>query len=99
MRGWTGRAPYGSSATRADDARREIALPLALFRELERLSLVHDRSVDELIRHAVEIHYSHAAVSARHRLVDRLARLEAELGDPDELHDQIVEDSRAMRSR
>ena len=72
------------------DSTASVALPHALIHELERLALVHDRSVGELIRHAVEIHYSDAAVSARHRLVDRLARLEAELGDVDELHEQIA---------
>ena len=75
-----------------------MPLPMELFRELERLSLLHERSVSDLIRHAIEIHYGDAAVSARHRLVDRLARLEAELGDAETLQDQIVADSRTLRS-
>ena len=78
---------------------KSIPLPLELYRELERLSLLHDRTVSDLIRHAVEIHYSDAAVSARHRLVDRLARLESELGDPEALQEQIAEDSRTIRAR
>ena len=77
-------------------ALKSILIPLELYRELERLSLVHERSVSDLIRHAVEIHYSDAAVSARHRLVDRLARLESGLGDAEVLQDQIAEDSRAI---
>lgn len=81
------------------NAVKNISLPLELCRELERLSLLHERSVSDLIRHAVDIHYSDAAVSARHRLVDRLARLESELGDPESLQDQIAEDSRAIRAR
>lgn len=78
---------------------KPIGLPLELYRELERLSLLHDRSITELIRHAIEIHYGDAAVSARHRLVDRLARLEAELGDAETLHDQIAANSRVVRAR
>lgn len=81
------------------DTIKSIPLPIDLCRELERLSLMHERSVSDLIRHAVEIHYSDAAVSARHRLVDRLARLESELGDPEALQDQIAEDSRTIRAR
>lgn len=77
----------------------DISVPLELYRELRRLSFLHERSVVELIAHAVEIHYGDAAVSARHRLVDRLARLEAELGDQERLQEQIVEESRAMRAR
>jgi hypothetical protein len=76
-----------------------IRVPVDLYRELERLALLHERSIVDLIRHAVAIHYSDAAVSARHRLVDRLARLESALGDPETLHDQIAADSRAVRMR
>ena len=76
-----------------------ITVPLELYRELRRLSLLNERSVSELIGHAAEIHYGNAAVSARHRLVDRLARLEAELGDRERLQEQIVKDSRAIRAR
>lgn len=78
------------------EAFKSIPIPLELYRELERLSLLHERSVSDLIRHVVEIHYGDAAVSARHRLVDRLARLESELGDAETLQDQIAEDSRAI---
>ena len=78
------------------DAVKSIPIPLELYRELQRLSLLHERSVSDLIRHMVELHYSNAAVSARHRLVDRLARLESELGDAEALQDQIAEDSRAI---
>ncbi len=81
------------------DATMNIAVSLELYRELKRLSLLHERSVSELIGHAVEIHYGDAAVSARHRLVDRVARLEAELGDEERLQEQIAEDSRALRAR
>ena len=79
------------------EATENVALPAKLCRELERLSVLHECSVDELIRYAVEIHYGDAAVSARHRLVDRLARLEAELGDPERLHEEIAEQSRTIR--
>ena len=78
------------------DAVKSIPIPIELYRELERLSLLHERSVSDLIRHMVEIHYSNAAVSARYRLVDRLARLESELGDAETLQDQIAEDSRTI---
>jgi predicted CopG family antitoxin len=81
------------------EATMNITVPLELYRELKRLSLLNERSVSELIGHAVEIHYGDAAVSARHRLVDRLARLEAELGDQERLQEQIVEESRAIRAR
>lgn len=75
---------------------KNIPIPLELYRELERLSLLHERSVSDLIRHVVEMHYGDAAVSARHRLVDRLARLESDLGDAETLQEQIAEDSRAI---
>lgn len=75
---------------------KNLPIPLELYRELERLSLLHERSVSDLIRHVVEIHYGDAAVSARHRLVDRLARLESDLGDAETLQEQIAEDSRAI---
>ena len=78
---------------------RSVSLPIDLYCELDRLSLLHERSLSDLIRHAVEIHFSDAAVAARHRLVDRLARLESELGDPESLQEQIAEDSRTIRSR
>ena len=78
---------------------RSIELPAELYRELRRLALVHERSMDELIRHAVEIHFSDTAVAARHRLVDRLARLEAGLGDRDQLQDQVADSSRSLRER
>lgn len=73
-----------------------IKVPQELYRKLERLSLLHERSVSDLIRHALDIHYSDDAVSARHRLVDRLARLESRLGDEETLHDQIAHDSRII---
>ena len=76
----------------------EVALPVELYRDLKRLALRHERSVAELIRHAVEIHYGNAAVAARLRLVDRLARLEAGLGDEDRLHDEIANEARTLRS-
>ena len=78
---------------------RNVPLPWSLYRELDRLAMLHEKSVPELIGHAVEIHYGDAAVSARHRLIDRLARLEAELDDPENLHDQIAENSRIVRTR
>ena len=78
---------------------RNVTLPLELYRELDRLSLLHERSLSDLIRHAVEIHFSDTAVAARHRLVDRLARLESELGDAEALQEQIAEDSRTLRAR
>lgn len=78
---------------------RSISLPIDLYRELDRLSLLHERSLSDLIRHAVEIHFSDAAVAARHRLIDRLARLESELGDAETLQEQIAVDSRTIRSR
>ena len=78
---------------------KSVSLPIELYRELDRLSLLHERSLSDLIRHAVEIHFGDAAVAARHRLVDRLARLESDLGDAETLQEQIAEDSRAIRSR
>lgn len=82
-----------------DEPVTSIPVPVDLYRELERLAMLHERSMADLIRHAVAIHYSDAAVSARHRLIDRLARLESALGDPETLQDQIAADSRAVRMR
>ena len=78
------------------DAVKSIPIPLELYRELERLSLLHERSGSFFIRHVVEIHYSDAAVSALFCRCVLLARLESELGDAETLQDQIAEDSRAI---
>lgn len=95
--GRNGETPRTRGRMRGEGSTRSVSLPLELCRELERLALLHERSVSDLIRHAVEIHFSDAAVAARHRLVDRLARLESELGDPETLLEQIAEDSRTVR--
>lgn len=78
---------------------KEIAVPLDFYRRLQTLATKHQRSVSELLQQAVEIHYGETAVAARMRVIDRLARLEASLGDPSELADEITAESRRIRRR
>ena len=90
----------GSGRNRSDtQVTTSITFPADFYRKMRKLSLTHDKSVSELVQHAIEMHYSDAASSARHRLIDRLARLEADIGDPETLFEQISEASRVVKAR
>ena len=70
----------------------------ALYRRLENLSMRHERTVDELLEAAVEMHYGEESVNARFRVVDRLARLEADLGgDPASVTGDLMDALRSYR--
>lgn len=78
--------------------RKIISVSGRFYRRLEKLSLRHDRTVDDLLEHAIELHFGEEAAEARLRLMDRLARLEACLGDPDLLLEEVAEQTRVLRS-
>jgi hypothetical protein len=88
----------GETVTERVD-QRLISISGRFYRRLEELSLRHDRTVDDLLEHAIELHFGDDATQARLRLMDRLARLEARLGDSDALLEEIAEATRALRSR
>lgn len=76
---------------------RDVSVPEDFYRRLERLALRYERSVADLVQYAVDVQFGEEAATARLRLMDRLARLEAGLGDPETLHEEIARDARAMR--
>lgn len=78
---------------------KEIPVPLDFYRRLQTLASKHQQSVSELLQQAVEIQFGETAVAARMRVIDRLARLEASLGDPSELAEEITTETRRMRRR
>lgn len=82
--------------------RKVIDVPVGFYRRLEQLALRHDRTVGDLLEHAIEIHFGDEVAQARLRLIDRLARLEARLGDSEDsdlLLEEIADQSRALRSQ
>lgn len=79
--------------------RKVIDVPGGFYRRLEQLALRHDRTVGDLLEHAIEIHFGDEVAQARLRLIDRLARLEARLGDSELLLEEIADQSRALRSQ
>jgi hypothetical protein len=96
----------------ADSIQAKGAVPVSmvLFHRLQMLAAEQQRSVSELVEQAVELQFGQSAVpepgptpgeselsEARLRLIDRLARLEAGLGDPEELHEQVRRESRRLR--
>ena len=87
-----------STMTSQPDA--TIALPPALLRRLEELASRHERSVEDIVRQAIELHYDDddSVESARSRLVDRLARLEAGLGDAATLQEQVAAETRRLQA-
>ena len=76
-----------------------IQLPRRLAKKLEWLAVRHERTVSGLIEHALEIQYGEAVAAARLRVVDRLARLEASLGDAAELERDLARETFAFRHR
>jgi hypothetical protein len=92
-----GRALQDSS-TSTSTSTVSVEVPASFFRRLEALAIRHDRTVIDLVQHAVDVQYGDDAVTARLRLVDRLARLEARLGDVDSLLDDVARESRITRA-
>ena len=77
--------------------RKVIDVSGGFYRRLEQLARHHDRTVGDLLEHAIVIHFGDEVTLARRRLIDRLARLEARLGDSDLLLEEIADQSRALR--
>lgn len=76
---------------------RNIPISFDLYQKLQSLSGQYHRPVDELLENAIEIQYGETAVAARQRLMDRLARLEASLGDRERLETEVIRESRLVR--
>lgn len=81
------------------EPRPSIAVPATLFRRLQELSSRHGSSVEDIVQHAIELHYDDGVASSRLRLLDRLVRLEAGLGDAAQLQEQIASEARWLRAR
>jgi hypothetical protein len=79
--------------------RKVIDVPGGFYRRLDPLALRHDRTVSDLLEHAIRIHFGEEVAQARLRLIDRLARFEARLGDSDLLLEEIADQSRAQCSQ
>lgn len=81
------------------EANSSIAVAEALFRRLQDLACRHGSSIEDIVQHAIELHYDDGLASARLRLLDRLARLEGGLGDAAQLQEQIAAEARWLRTR
>lgn len=67
-----------------------ILFPPGLYREIEDEGRQQGRSVGELVREAAMIRYGSSGVSARLAAVERLVNLNDDVGDPEQLEDEIV---------
>ncbi len=67
-----------------------ILFPPALYRQIEDEARLQGRSVGELVREAAMIRYGSGGVSARIEAVERLARLDDDVGDPEQIEDEIM---------
>ena len=67
-----------------------ILFPPALYKEIEDEARSQGRSVGELVREAAMIRYGSGGVSARLEAVERLANLNGDVGDPEQLEDEII---------
>jgi hypothetical protein len=67
-----------------------ILFPPALYREIEDEARQQGRSVGELVREAAMIRYGSSGVSARIAAVERIVELNDDVGDPEQLEDEIV---------
>ena len=65
-----------------------------LYKHLESVARRQKRSVGELVRDAVEVPYGEGGVDARLRAVEAMSKLNASIGEPTELEDQIVKGAR-----
>ena len=67
-----------------------ILFPPALYREVEEEAQRQGRSVGELVREAAVTRYGAGGAAARMQAVERLVRLDDEIGDPEQIEDEIV---------
>ncbi|MCE2515329.1 MAG: hypothetical protein J4F37_10025 [Acidobacteria bacterium] len=67
-----------------------ILFPPALYKEIEDEARLQGRSVGELVREAAMIRYGAGGESARIEAVERLVSLNDEVGDPEQLEEEII---------
>ena len=67
-----------------------ILFPPGLYKEIEDEARQQGRSVGELVREAAMIRYGSGGVSARVAAVERIAALDDDIGDPEQLEDEII---------
>lgn len=67
-----------------------ILFPPALYKEIEDEARLQGRSVGELVREAAMIRYGAGGESARIEAVEKLVNLNDEVGDPEQLEDEIL---------
>lgn len=67
-----------------------ILFPPALYKEIEDEARLQGRSVGELVREAAMIRYGAGGESARIEAVKKLVSLNDEVGDPEQLEDEIL---------
>ena len=67
-----------------------ILFPPALYREVEEEARRQGRSVGELVREAAMIRYGAGGAAARMQAVERLVRLDDEVGEPERLENEII---------
>ena len=66
-----------------------ILFPPKLYKHLERVAHRQHRSVGDLVREAVAVQYGTDGVGARVKAIDALARVNAPVGEPEELEAEI----------
>ncbi len=66
-----------------------ILFPQKLYEDLERVAKEQGCSVGQLVRDATQIQYGVGGIAARLRAVELMSKLEAPIGEPDELEEQI----------
>ena len=71
-----------------------ILFPPTLYTHLERVAHEQNRSVGELVREAVAVQYGAAGVKERVKAIDALARVNAPVGEPEELEAEIQKGAR-----
>ncbi len=66
-----------------------ILFPPTLYKHLERVARRQNRSVGDLVREAVVVHYGADGAAARVQRIDALARVNAPSGEPEQLEAEI----------
>jgi Arc/MetJ-type ribon-helix-helix transcriptional regulator len=66
-----------------------ILFPPKLYKHLERVASRQHRSVGDLVREAVAVQYGTDGAAARVQAIDTLARVNAPVGEPEELEAEI----------
>jgi predicted DNA-binding protein len=66
-----------------------ILFPPKIYKHLVQVAKRQNRSVGDLVRDAVEIQYGEGGVRARLHAVDALLRVNASIGEPSALEEEI----------